>query len=167
MTSWNIVLSSSRRAVLKHRPGMFLLLFVIFLLAALDGFAPAVANDLACADVYTLYYTRGACRERRGKSYNTSQPQKRLDRYPRAVSPVLSHPYSPRDAMYSPVPNSPPYTALAQSHRQPLRAADEIGPVCSDARLHPGRLVYVEVQQGGSSAGPSNVQPNRCRARWW
>lgn len=47
----------------KHAPGMLLLLFVIFLLAALDGFAPAVANDLACADVYTLYYTRGPCRE--------------------------------------------------------------------------------------------------------
>lgn len=151
----------------KHRRGMLLLLFVIFLLAALDGLAPAVANDLACADVYTLYYTRGACRERRGKSYNTSQHQKSLHRYSRAVSPAMSHPSSSRDVLCSPAPSTPSYAALAQSHRQLLRAADEIGPVCD--RMHvwdPGRLVYVEVQQGGSPAAP-NVRPNRLSSWWW
>lgn len=120
-----------------HRPGMLLLFFVIFLLAALDGFAPAVADDLACADVYIFITRQGPVGNGGENHNNTSQPPTSLHRCSRTVSLALSRPSSSCDVLHSHATDSPSQTGLAHSHRQPLRAADEIGPVCSDPRLGP------------------------------
>lgn len=98
MTSWSLSSQTARGA--EYQPGMLFTVFVIILLAALDGFAPAVANDLACADVY-IYITRGGCRERKGKiNTRPHKPRTSRYRYPFAVSPLLSHAFSSSDILY-------------------------------------------------------------------
>lgn len=171
MTSRSLSSQTARGA--EYQPGMLFTVFVIILLAALGGFAPAVANDLACADVY-IYITRGGCRERKGK-INTRLHKPRVSRYryPCAVSPLLSHAFSPSDILYPSVSRIRPALSSHTVAGRPLRAGPQDRPgVIACTFWDPGPLVcYVEVQQGGSPRVPptcSSRQPNNrpagCRA---
>lgn len=91
MTSWKLVVSSCRRAVVNIGMGWMLLsLFVIF-----SCWPPwmvlrqLVANDLACADVYNLLHEKSL-----GKDGKREKSNKNLHKHEQASAAVFLLPYA-------------------------------------------------------------------------